>query len=233
MVEVSIVIASLEKPEKLFADIKKQTFKDYEIVLVTGKMPIPRAYNIGFRRAKGRKIVIVESDVRIYDKHWLAKMVKGIDKYKVVKGDQVEANDFVDTPNNVGIDTRIAKTHLFDESIIVGEDNDWYEKIRQDGYEFKRLREPTVWHFRKWTPKKYIKWKFWIGVSYSKTALRYKNANMNFKRIALSRVFALIDFLLMLLVEICGFIRYFYLIFYRKKTTKKPTNLTKLFNADE
>ena len=81
--------------------------------------------------------------------------------------------------------------------------------------------------------KKYIKWKFWIGVSYSKTALRYKNANMNFKRIIISRVIALIDFLLMLLGEICGFIRYFYLIFYRKKTTKKPANLSKLFNADE
>lgn len=233
MVEVSIVIASLKKPEELFQDIKKQTFKDYEIVLVTGKMQIPRAYNIGFRRAKGKKIVIVESDVRIYDKNWLANMVKAIDKYKVVKVDQVEANNFVDTPNNVGIDARIAKAHMFDESIIVGEDIDWYEKIRQDGYEFKRLRQPVVWHFKKWNPKKYVMWKFWIGVSYSKTALQYRNANMNFKRIILSRALAFLDFLLMLIGEICGFIRYFYLIFYRKKTTKRPTNLSKLFNADD
>lgn len=233
MVEVSIVIASLEKPKELFEDIKKQSFKDYEIVLVTGKMQIPKAYNIGFKRAKGRKIVIVESDVRIYDRSWLANMVKAIDKYKVVKADQVEANDFVDTPNNVGIDAKIAKAHLFDESIIVGEDIDWYEKIRQDGYDFKRLRQPIVWHFRKWNPKKYIMWRFWIGMSYSKTALRYSNPNMNFKRIVLSRGFAFTDFVLTLIGEICGFVRYFYLIFYRKKTARKTTNLSKLLDAGE
>ncbi len=229
MVEVSIIIPALKKPEELYNDLNKQTFKDFEIVLVGGKMHISSAWNRGLEKAKGKKIILLEGDTRVFDNDWLEKMVKLIDTYQIVKADEVIVDDRVDSVCNLGMTASVARTHRFDESFGISEDVEFHEKLRQDNYDIKRTRQPVVWHFKKITVRKAIVWGFDTGVAYARIYLQYHKPNMNLKRMAMSRGYEFIHALMILLGEIYGFVRYSYKIFDkvedhrtpRKKNTKR------------
>lgn len=214
--EVSIVIPCLRTPKDLVKDIKRQTFKSYEIVLSKGKMPIPRAYNNGVRMAKGKRIIFLGDDVRVYERNWLAEMVKLIDKYKLVRPDTMLVNQYGFSSDNVGIMADLMKKNLFDETYVIGEDTEWYERMRSKNHKVVRARQPIVWHFKRMTVNKVIKWSFYAGVAYARIALQYKDPEEDFKRIIMSRGYALTAFLAMLAGEVYAFVRYFYTIFNKR-----------------
>jgi glycosyltransferase involved in cell wall biosynthesis len=216
MVEISIVIPMRKRPVALLNDLKKQTYKNFEVVL--GKGPsAPKALNYGIERAKGKKIIFVESDVRIFSRNWLSEMNRAMDKYGMVKADQAILQfPLPESYNNSGMPANIAKSTLFDEHYKVAEDVEWFQRLRSKGYEFKRIRKPVVWHFKKMNAKKEIIFSFKTGVTFSRIALSYKHPNMNFKRMFLSRAYNFGAAIIMTLGEIYGLIVFFPLIFKRK-----------------
>ncbi len=219
MVEVSIVIPAIKPPTDLLNDLKKQTFKDFEVVL--GKGPsISKGLNNGIRRAKGKKIIFLESDVRVLSKTWLGEMNKLIDKYGIVKADQIILQmPLAESYNNTGMPARMAKSALFDEHYAykVSQDVEWFQKLRSNGYKINRARKPVVWHFKKINAKKALSWSFYGGMAYSRIALSYKNPDMNFNRILLSRAYDFGVAFAVALGELYGLIVFFPLLFKRKK----------------
>lgn len=222
MVEVSIIIPALKKPEELCDDLNKQTFKDFEIVLVGGKMHISSAWNRGLERAKGKRIILLEGDTRVFDRDWLEKMVNLIDKYQIVKADEVIVDEMMDSVCNLGMTAGVARTHRFDESFGISEDVEFHEKLRQDNYDIIRTRQPVVWHFKKITVRKAIVWGFDTGVAYSRIYLQYHKPNMNLKRMTMSRGYAFTHAFMVLLGEMYGFVRYSYKVFDKVEDRRMP-----------
>lgn len=65
---VSVIIPSLDgyrngNVPKLVADLKRQTVKDFELIIVKGEKPCARAHNVGAQRAKGEIIVFFDDDI--------------------------------------------------------------------------------------------------------------------------------------------------------------------------
>src|SRR5271157_1128172 len=130
MVEISIIIPMKKEPVDLINDLKKQTFKDFEIVPGLGPS-ISKGLNYGIRKAKGKKIIFVESDVRIFSNTWLSEMNNLINKYGIVKADQVLLQDpLPESYNNTGLPAKIAKSTFFDEGYAyrVTQDVEWFQR---------------------------------------------------------------------------------------------------------
>lgn len=67
MPKVSVIIPTLDgsrdgNVERLLGDIKKQTFKDFEVILIKGVRPNGRARNEGVKKAQGDYLVFIDDD---------------------------------------------------------------------------------------------------------------------------------------------------------------------------
>ena len=65
---VSVIIPSLDgyrngNVPKLLSYLKRQTFQDFELIIVKGEKPCARAHNVGAQRAKGEILVFLDDDI--------------------------------------------------------------------------------------------------------------------------------------------------------------------------
>jgi len=84
---VTIIIPTLDKNRegylpKLIEQIKKQTYKNWELILVCGDTRQGRAINCGVSVAKGKYIIILDDDTQITQNTLVEKMVHYMNKYK-------------------------------------------------------------------------------------------------------------------------------------------------------
>lgn len=213
MPKVSVVVIAKHKKEldKILSDLKKQDYKDFEVITITGKMKIPKAWNMGIRKAKGEIILFTESDVRV-PKNWISEMVRLVKKKGFAMGSEVIVTRRNWNMSCVGIKSEIAKNTLFDESFEVCEDTEWFERLRKKGYEIRRELKPVVYHYRSRDVKKRLIRAFKVGKNFVKIWIKHKNPEMNLRRIILSRGFYITKEVLQLIGVIWGLIRYSYLI---------------------
>lgn len=78
---VSVIIPSYDgfrggNVPKLLQDLERQSFQDFEILMVKGVSPNGRARNVGVAKAKGKILVFVDDDTRILSKHLIATFVE-------------------------------------------------------------------------------------------------------------------------------------------------------------
>lgn len=78
---VSIVILSSENCDRVVCDLKRQTFKDFEIIFAT-EAGIVKAMNIALQKARGEIFVRIDDDVTIY-KNWLINLIKPFSNSKI------------------------------------------------------------------------------------------------------------------------------------------------------
>lgn len=83
---VSIVVPSWDGHRggavpRLLQTIDRQTFRDYEVVVVKGVFPQGRAINEGVRRSTGEYIVILDDDSRLSDEHVIERLVACLDAH--------------------------------------------------------------------------------------------------------------------------------------------------------
>lgn len=81
--EVSVIIPSLDgyrdgNVPRLVNQIKEQTFKDTEIIIIKGVRPNGKARNIGAEKAKGQILICIDDDVTIGHNHIIENLVKYI-----------------------------------------------------------------------------------------------------------------------------------------------------------
>lgn len=86
--KVSVIIPSLDGyregnlPE-LIEDIKKQTFKDWQIYIVKGIFPNGRARNEGVKGTTGEILIFIDDDVRLGNEKVMENLVKVISEEKI------------------------------------------------------------------------------------------------------------------------------------------------------
>ncbi len=80
-VEVSVIIPHFyqgrkENLDALIADIRSQTFKSLEVIVVNGVFPQGRAINEGFRAAKGDLWIVMDDDSRVGHERVIENLVR-------------------------------------------------------------------------------------------------------------------------------------------------------------
>ena len=87
----SVIIPTLGRSESLktcLESLKEQTFKDFEVVLVTEEGELAKLRNEGSRRARGKYLIFIDDDV-ICSSGWLQAIVQIFDKHGVGGGSGV------------------------------------------------------------------------------------------------------------------------------------------------
>ncbi len=84
---VSIVIPSWDgsrggKTQKLLKQLKEQSYKKKEVIVVKHVKPVGKARNIGTKKAKGDIIIYMDDDIEFGHKDVLKNLVEGINKDK-------------------------------------------------------------------------------------------------------------------------------------------------------
>jgi GT2 family glycosyltransferase len=85
--KVSVIIPSLDgyrggNVPRLINELKKQTFKDLEIIIVKRVRPNGKARNVGARKAKGEILISIDDDVTIGHNEVIENLVKYLESDK-------------------------------------------------------------------------------------------------------------------------------------------------------
>lgn len=83
--KVSIIIPSLDgnrggNVSELIEDIRKQSFQDYELILVKGESPNGHARNVGVSKAKGGILVFIDDDAVLADSRVVENLILPLER---------------------------------------------------------------------------------------------------------------------------------------------------------
>ncbi|MBI4834617.1 MAG: glycosyltransferase [Planctomycetes bacterium] len=178
---VSVVIPSFDgyrggNVPKLIEDIRKQTFQDFELILVKGVSPCSRAHNAGVQKAKGEIIVFFDDDIVLGNNRVVENLVNPIFKDKsigITGTSQLippDANWFqrkcakefsriqfpeISTPIESDMATHAAmairkdvflKVGQENEYLMYGDDPDLRYRVRRAGYKIVIVPNTLVYH---------------------------------------------------------------------------------------
>lgn len=196
--EVSIIIPSLDgyrdgNVEKLFLDLKEQTFKDFEIKLVKGIRPNGKARNAGAKEAKGRILIFIDDDIRLGHHKVLENLLKPLEtdtkiamtgasvkiyensryfqkEYAKIRNFNSPVKDTFDYRGRVGHACLAIKKSVFEEigregeDLITGTDVDLNLRIKAKGYKVAVVPNTWVYHLMPKSIIKFIKESFGCGI---------------------------------------------------------------------
>jgi glycosyltransferase involved in cell wall biosynthesis len=151
MPETSVVCIAKNERElgDLKAALKRQTYRDFELVTST-KKGIPVAWNDAFSRAKGKYIVVTESDALPMNDEWLAQMVKSIrgkDEKTIIRGIEVPQLPWCFC--NLVCHASLLKNNKLNEKYPIAEDTELFARLRKNGYKGLMLPIGPVFHKRR------------------------------------------------------------------------------------
>jgi cellulose synthase/poly-beta-1,6-N-acetylglucosamine synthase-like glycosyltransferase len=179
--KASVIIPSLDGHRKgnvpnLLNDLKKQTFQDFELIIVKGEKPCARAHNVGAQRAQGDILVFFDDDIVLGNNKTIENLVKPIleDKSIGITGTSQlippDANCFQKkcaqefsrfqfpvisqmVESDMATHAAMAiKKELFikvgqeNEKLIYGDDPDLRYRVRQAGYKIVIVPNTWVYH---------------------------------------------------------------------------------------
>lgn len=200
MPKVSIIIPSLDgyrngNVPRLLADLKRQTFKDFEVHVIKGVVPNGRARNVGAKKAKGDIFVFIDDDVEIGSDDLIEKLIeplfrdssigligpsftmpKDSNKFQRYLAKQLPRSEFI--PKEDMLETDMV-THacmaitakLFwqiggeNEILPRGSDPDLRYRIRQKGFKIVGRKGIFVYHPVPENLIKLIEYSFFAGLS--------------------------------------------------------------------
>jgi len=153
MVKISVI--SIAKKEKELENLRKalanQTFQDFELITST-KGTIPEAWNDAVSRAKGEFLVFIESDATPLNGQWLEEIIKNAKENRICKGLEINPTDL--NLSNLVCDASIFKRERFDESFPIGEDTEFFVRVRKKGIKIEHVNAFPVIHNPKQTWRK-------------------------------------------------------------------------------
>ena len=184
MPEVSVVTIARRESElgKLRQALKRQTFRDFEFVYST-KRGIPEAMNDAIQKAKGKIIVVTESDALPMSDTWLEEMVRAVKKYnKTSKKTLIRGIEVVPSAwdwSNFAAYASVLKENKLDESFAIAEDTELFARLKKKGYRGIELPIAPVLHQRSQSISKMIRNNFLYGVLLVRIQMRYAHTGFN------------------------------------------------------
>lgn len=180
MPEVSVVsIAKKESDlENLKRALKKQTFKNFEFIYST-KKSMPQAWNNAISRARGKIIVVTETDALPLNKKWLEDMVKAVKKHNrgdtkkktIIRG--IEITPLPWCWCNFASYASVLKKNKLNKTYPIAEDTELFARLRKLGYKGKELPIAPVIHNQNRSISKLIKRNFLYGMLLVRIQMKY------------------------------------------------------------
>jgi len=191
MREVSVIAIAKSKEElkPLISALKKQSFQDFELV-TSQKKGIPQALNDAISKAKGKILVITESDAMPLTNTWLEEMVKAVKKHDektIIRGIEIRQTPWCWV--NIACYSSILKNNKMDESFELAEDTELFTRLNGLGYKGSELPAAPVLHEKRskgfWNS---IRNSFTYGNLLVKINLKYNNIDFNPEKIKGSNI---------------------------------------------
>ena len=195
--QVSVIIPSLDgyrqgNVEKLFSDLREQTFRDIEIKLIKGIRPNGRARNVGSRQAKGEILIFIDDDIRLGHNKVLENLIRPLEadnrlamtgasveidkdagylqkEYNKIRNFSSPLKQELDYQGRVGHACLAIKKSIFEElggeneDLIRGTDVDLNMRIKAKGYRVAVVPHTWVYHLMPNSITKLIKEAFICG----------------------------------------------------------------------
>ncbi|MCD6371821.1 MAG: glycosyltransferase family 2 protein [Candidatus Aenigmarchaeota archaeon] len=206
MVEVSIIIPCRNDKYlyNLFSDLNKQTFKDFEVILIPTKdefknfnteklskiakfkfkfviadNPISNKRNKGIEKAEGRYIVLLDDDVRVLKKSWLKELYNKIknSKYDIIGGlllEEIRVGETEALPSNNIIFRKDIYIPMDVNFRSVAQDTEWCFRMYKKGYKLYQDCIAPVQH-EKFSVKKRIRRCFLQGREWAHIIVKHGN----------------------------------------------------------
>ena len=178
---VSVIIPSLDgyregNIPKLVEDLNKQTFQDFELIIVKGVSPTSRAHNVGVQQSSAEIIVFFDDDIILGNNRIIDNLIKPVIKDKSIGisgASQLippDANRFQkkcskefnrsefpivsemvesDMATHAAMAIRkevFIKIGQENENLIYGDDPDLRYRIRQTGYKIVIVPDTWIYH---------------------------------------------------------------------------------------
>jgi rhamnosyltransferase len=214
--------------EKTLPMIFKQTFKDFEVIIVDSgttdgalevmkKFPVKivqtdqkdsktfnyaRAFNEGTMASKGKYLVKLSGDALPANKHWLKRLIKGLERKDVagicgsylfsLKADLLFQFWFRPifsflregptsfTGGNFAIKRARWQEYHFNEKWGSGEDWEWGEAMKEKGYKILFNRDASVFHEHRSEVKKQLKDIWWYLTEGIPNQIKRKKSGKSF-----------------------------------------------------
>lgn len=143
----NISVISIAKDEEELTGLKealsRQTYKDFEFIIST-KGTIPEARNDAISKAKGKIIVFIDSNAIPFKKDWLEEIEKSFEADSVTQGLEIKSQHL--TTCNLVCDSSILKKVKFNEKFPVGEDTEFFARLKKENIKVKRIYSFPVLH---------------------------------------------------------------------------------------
>ena len=170
---VSVLCIALDEAElePVAAWLARQSYRDYELVGVTGGT-IPEAWNRAIARARGEILVFTETDATPVNEDWLADLVAAVpDEHTVVKGLEITGEPW--DLANLAAHRRVFAGARFDEEFRWAEDTELFCRLRARGVTLENVDVAPVIHPQKIRSKRLIRRAFRYGLYWARLKHRY------------------------------------------------------------
>ena len=197
--EVSVIIPSFDGARggnlsKLLDDLKKQSFKDYEVIVITGISPNGRARNEGVKKAQGEILVFMDDDAVLGTEQVIENLIKPFESdgrigmtgsailvppqadwlqrrwaklrptFEAPMVEQITDSDLAQH-TCCALPAKVYKEVGWEsDDLITGTDNDLRQRLHQAGYRVVLVPQAWVYHIPPKKLKKIIKACFHHGV---------------------------------------------------------------------
>jgi glycosyltransferase involved in cell wall biosynthesis len=201
------VLTTCRKPEdadKLKELLRRQTFKDFEIV-VTHDPTIPDGWNSAMDKAKGDILVFVETDCVPTD-NWLEQLIGEVEDNRLVRGLEVVPTAL--HMNNVAITRTTLGDLKLDRSFWPSDDGEFFIRLFDNGVSLKEAVNAMVFHYREVRLRRRLGRAFSYGQKWSRIYHRYGALYDSWYHAVGSSVLRIVEDLLLFLGTTYGLIRY-------------------------
>ncbi len=172
--KVSIIVPTKDNRfiNQVKEDLSKQTFKNFELLVMDSNEPVSVKRNAGVKKSSGEWIVFIDDDVRLPPK-WLEELFKSAKKNISITGSVMTIYNFGFFSHSTACNCIFHKDKFvpFNESFkyAAHEDKDWF--FRMGGTEI--VSSAVIYHMDQQKSK--IKKNFIFGMEDVKIWMMYKN----------------------------------------------------------
>ena len=129
--KVSIIIPSLDGSRggnvlKLVEDIKKQSFQDYELIIVKGESPNGYARNVGVNIAKGEILVFIDDDAILAAREVIENLISPLEKDRQIG----MTGAAIDIPRDANWFQKLIPKESFGGTLPVEQNKDAYDEVQ-------------------------------------------------------------------------------------------------------
>ena len=129
--KVSIILPSLDgsrggNVSRLFEDIKKQSFQNYELILVKGESPNGHARNVGAEMAKGEILVFIDDDAVLADNKVIENLILPLEKDQQIG----MTGATIDIPLDANWFQRLISKESFGGASLMKQNKEAYDEVQ-------------------------------------------------------------------------------------------------------